>query len=67
MSLRKAIRGLSISKTNKIIFSKSGAGNITPRISLPLTWVRTMGITQEDREVEVFFEDNKIIITKHNK
>ena len=48
----------------KIAFNKSGAGNITPRISLPAVWIKEMGIVLEDREVEVIFENNEIVIKK---
>ncbi len=52
----------------KVIFALSGGkaskGSQTTRITLPITWVRDMGITPEDREVDIRFEDNKIIIEK---
>ncbi|WP_443864302.1 AbrB/MazE/SpoVT family DNA-binding domain-containing protein [Fusobacterium ulcerans] len=49
-----------------ISFSKSGAGNLTPRISLPKKWIDKMGLSQEERAVEVFFDEstNEIIIKK---
>lgn len=48
----------------RVMFVKSGAGNITPRITLPAVWVREMGINDNDRKVKVSFENNKIIIEK---
>lgn len=48
----------------RIAFNKSGAGNMTPRISLPAKWIKEMGIDIDNRDVEVVFEDNKIIIKK---
>jgi len=50
----------------KISFSKSGAGNLTPRISLPKKWIDKMEITKESRDVEVSFneETGEIIIKK---
>ncbi len=54
----------------KVIFALSGGkaskGSQTTRITLPITWVRKMGITPEHREVQIKFEDNKIIIEKKN-
>lgn len=47
-----------------VSFNKSGSGSITPRISLPATWIKEMGIDMENREVEVNFENGKIIIVK---
>lgn len=50
-----------------ISFSKSGNGSYTPRISLPIAWVREMGIDQENRKVKVTFEDGEIRIKKLSK
>ena len=49
-----------------IIFGKSGAGNITPRLTLPKKWIDQMKVTPEDRGVEVCFneETREIIIKK---
>lgn len=55
-------------KTVKVIFNRSGgtagSGGITNRITIPTTWVREMGITEEQREVNISFEGEKIIIEK---
>lgn len=50
----------------KISFGKSGSGSISPRVSLPLSWLKRVGITPEDREVEIILDDDKeeIIIKK---
>ena len=49
----------------KMQFQKSGAGNITTRVTLPIVWVRDeLGITKEEREVKIKLEDDKIIIEK---
>jgi hypothetical protein len=48
----------------KVLFGKSGSGSINTRISLPITWLKEMGITQDNKEVEVTFEGNKITIQK---
>ncbi|HBJ79742.1 MULTISPECIES: AbrB/MazE/SpoVT family DNA-binding domain-containing protein [Fusobacterium] len=48
----------------KIIFNKDGHGNYTNKISLPKGWIEQMKVTQEEREVIVKFEDNKITIEK---
>lgn len=47
-----------------ISFNKSGRGSISPRINLPTTWVKEMGITQDEKEVNVYFVNGEIIITK---
>lgn len=49
----------------KISFGKSGSGSISPRVSLPLSWLKRVGITPEDREVEIIFDEkNQTIIIK---
>ena len=46
------------------MFNNDGKGNYTNKISLPKTWIAQMGVTPDQREVIVKFEDNKIIIEK---
>lgn len=52
-------------KTEKVIFNRSGgtagSGGITNRITIPTTWVNEMGITEEQREVNISFDGEKII------
>lgn len=48
----------------KILFNKTGNNSITTRVTLPVTWVRELGATQEDREVILTLKDNKITIEK---
>ena len=52
----------------KVLFGKSGSGSISPRISLPMSWIKDMGLSQENREVTVKYDENKkqIIIEKDN-
>lgn len=55
-------------KRARVIFNKSGgtagSGGITNRITIPTTWVKEMGITEEKREVNISFDGEKIIIEK---
>lgn len=52
----------------KVVFNKSGGtaskGSYSPKISLPKKWIDEMGITPDERDVKVTFEDKKIIIEK---
>ena len=48
----------------KIMFQKGGSGSTTTRLGLPSTWVREMKINENEREVEVMFENGKITIQK---
>ena len=55
-------------KIAKVIFNKSGGTAkgtaITNRVTIPTSWIKEMGITEENREVKLVIEDNKIIIEK---
>ena len=33
---------------------KSGSGSLNSRIMLPITWVRDLGFSQEEREVYIY-------------
>ena len=50
----------------KIMYNNDGKGRYTNKISLPKTWIEKMGVTIEDREVTVLFDEEKkeIIIKK---
>ena len=49
----------------KIIFNKRGDGYISGKLSIPMTWLKDMNLTPEDREVEVIYdEDTKSFTTK---
>lgn len=52
----------------KVMFNKSGGnaskGAFSTKISLPKKWINEMEITLEERDVNVTFEDKKIIIEK---
>ena len=61
------MKGLQIEKREgKVLWSKGGSGSDTTRITLPVVWIRKMGITTDLREVEILFDENtnKIIIQK---
>ena len=55
-------------KMAKVIFNKSGGtagkGGTTNRITIPTTWIREMGITEESRSVIIEFNGNTITIKK---
>lgn len=52
----------------KVSFNKSGGTAkgkaITNRITIPTTWIKSLGITEDDREVRLSLIDNKIVIEK---
>lgn len=49
----------------KISFMKGGSGSTSSRITLPITWIKKMGLEVENREVEVSFDEkNNTILIK---
>lgn len=48
----------------KITFNKSGSGSTSAKLIIPAALIEIMKITEDDREVEISFEDGKIIIEK---
>ena len=49
-----------------VSFGKSGAGSISPKLSIPVTDLRDMGVTPEEREIIYYYdkENQQIIIKK---
>lgn len=50
----------------KVIFCKDGRGATNTKITLPISWLKLMGVSQEDREVNLKYDekDKRIIIEK---
>lgn len=48
----------------KLIINKDGHGTINYKISLPKSWIDKMNLKDNDRNVVVSFDNNKIIIEK---
>ena len=42
----------------------SGAGSKTYSTTLPATWMKELGVTEADRELELTFDREKIVIKK---
>lgn len=54
-------------KRAKVQFAVSGAGNTTAKLILPKAFVDELEITSVERYVEVYREEDKIIIKKSKK
>lgn len=58
-------------RTFKVMFNKSGGtaskNSYSPKISIPKAWVDEMGISLDEREVEVTFDGKEIKIKKLEK
>lgn len=56
-------------RKGKVIIHSSGGtatkGSNTYKLTLPSVWMKEMGISEQDREVELFFDGNTISISKH--
>ena len=42
----------------------AGKGARTYKLTIPSAWIAAMGITEDDREVELSFEDDRIVIAR---
>lgn len=54
---------MKVKKLN-ISFLKSGSGSLNTRIVLPITWVRELGLSQDEREVYLYKIGEEIVIRK---
>lgn len=52
----------------KVIFNKSGGtsgqGGFTTRVTIPISWIKQLEISPEEREITISFDGKKIIIEK---
>lgn len=48
----------------KVTFNKSGSGSRSGRVTIPVALLEVMGISEDNREVEITLKDNKIIIER---
>ena len=49
----------------KIIFNKNGQGYASGKLSIPISWLNDMGLTPEDRDVDVVYDkETKSFTTK---
>lgn len=53
----------------KVLFSRGGSGSLNTRLCLPISDLRDMGITEENRTLEYYYDEEKkeITIKKHNE
>lgn len=55
-------------RNRKVIINSVGGtaskAAVNYKISLPAPWVRQMGIKEHDRDVEIVFNDNEILIRR---
>ncbi len=54
----------------KISFCKAGGtaskNAVSPKLNIPMAWLKEMGINPEDKEITLTFDGKKIIIEKKN-
>ena len=46
-------------KKLKVSFNKAGSGSYTPKLALPARIIKDMGISKDDRYVELTYDDEK--------
>ncbi|MGL5592878.1 MAG: AbrB/MazE/SpoVT family DNA-binding domain-containing protein [Cetobacterium sp.] len=51
----------------KVLWSKSGKGSDTTRVTLPVSWIRQMGLTYDERELDICFDEKTETITLRKK
>jgi hypothetical protein len=51
-------------KGKKAMFSRSNKGSICPKIGIPLSWLAAIEVTENEPNIKVYYENNKIIIEK---
>lgn len=50
-------------RTAKVLWSKSGRGSDTTRLTLPIKWIREMGLTRDIRVLDLIYDNEKMTIT----
>ena len=50
-----------------ISFYKSGNGGISSRLSIPIKWIKDMELIQDDKSVEVYYDEVTKTITIQKK
>jgi len=48
----------------KTLFVKNGNGSYSTRLVLPISWLKAMGVSQEDRLLDISYDGNSITISK---
>ena len=51
-------------KINKVTLSKSGKGNTTAKISVPLQWLQDLGVDESNKNIKLTKKGKKIILEK---
>lgn len=59
---------MSQERIAKVSFNKSGGTArgiaITNRVTIPTSWIKSLGITEDDKNIKLRLADNKIIIER---
>lgn len=46
-----------------VSYTKSGSGSYTPRVIIPMDWLKDMGISKEDNKILMEYNEDKKEIT----
>lgn len=44
-------------RTLKVLWNKSGSGSISPRVLIPIGWLRDMGVNESDLEIKAIYNE----------
>ena len=53
-------------KISNIHFNRNGLGRMGTKITLPLSWIETMGFSESNKEACLFFDGDSISIKSKN-
>ena len=48
-----------------IIWTKAGTGSPTTKLSIPISWCYSMGLSKEEKEIKEIYDDTKKEIRIH--
>lgn len=51
-------------KQSNVHFNKNGQGRMGIKITLPINWIRSLGVSEEDKKVNLRFDGSRIVIEK---
>lgn len=54
-------------RESKLIFTRTGISSVTPRVSLPTMWVKHMGLSADDKDLELVYSPRTKKITIRKK
>ncbi len=54
-------------RKSKMTVNKGGNGGVTFRATLPVSWIRQMGLNEDNRDLKLEFDGEKITIVNNKE